>query len=739
VPAIDRSARAEREMNSSGDSNVRPRPLALVALLLVAVAIVLAVRASSTRDAADAARTTLPAVAALRDPHFRIAGVHFWQGNWNYNFWSNLRLGSLTDDLRRIRALGFNTIVLTVPWGVFQTDADPPRYDDDAYRRLTLVLDAAWREGLYTILRVGTLERVPRGVIGESFSAPYVFFDERERRAYADLFRETSARLADKPGLLFQFFSWEDITAYLHVGQQAEAERLAYASRAPGWTKHLARRSIAEWNQDWGTSYASIEAVGVPPYRSLAFREFLRFADKHLLMVVLPQIAAAARQGDPHARLSYEIRVDGEPIESGGQTEFIGHEETWPLTRDYEVVTAYFNPYWGARNESDVISPEDALRNLGHMVRRLRRAVGGKRVFFDQFNFVDSTPAFRHNSRLAGEPQIATFLAQALNLLGEQTLGYALWSLDAYEANVLRSSRFEHGLDDWHVVGASGGAAGVEVRVDAATNDHFATIAPGGTLAQDVRASWNPGGATPDVPYTLRLRARAAGGTLDVRWEGAGGQVPAAAHVVTPGAAWQLFEWQVPFAPAGRLTLAARDGVVDVDDVTLFNHVQEAALFDPRERPLGTRPEVVAAANRARFGGGVRASDDGQRSDADGQQQPSIPTGAADDGWLLGRARLPLSIPPSATTIELELYLPDQEAWRAGNGFTASIGGTSLGSFDVSAGGALIVLPLPAGDAIAGEQILQLDFRRTVVPAEHDPGASDERPLAAVLRAVRVK
>lgn len=721
---------------------MRARPIAILALLVVALAIGLGVTTRRWDDESYGAGTALrPAPEALRDPRFRIAGVHFWQGNWNYNFWSNLRVGSLGEDLRRIHGLGFNTIVLTVPWGIFQTDADPPRYDPDAFERLGLVVDEAWRAGLYSILRVGTLESVPRGVAGDSFSAPYVFFDERERRAYADLFRETSARLAGKPGLLFQFFSWEDVTAYLRIGQQDEAQRLAYARHVPGWAKHLASRPIADWNREWGTTYASADAVGIPPYASRAFREFLRYADGHLLAVVLPEVSAAARLGDPKARLSYEVRIDGEPIVADGQTEYFGHEVTWPLTSDYVVVTAYFNPYWGARNEGDAISPEDALRNLQTMLRQLHRAVGGKRIFFDQFNFVDSTPAFRHNSRLAGEPEIATFLSRALLLLREKSLGYALWSLDAYEANVLRNARFERGLTEWRIGGDATVAPGVSVHLDASTQDHYATLASGASLQQAVRAAWNPGVATPEVPYTIRLRARGAvGSTLDVRYERDGeGAAPVVSRVVTPGPAWQTVEWQVPFAPACRITLVATgETAVDVDDVTVFNHVQEAALFDPLGVPLGRRADVVSAANREWLRG-VASSARKVTAGADDAERPSNAiAGATEDGWLSRQARLPVAIPATATAIELDLYLPVSPSWSDGNGFTASLDGRNLGSFDVPQGGARIVVPLPGGLA-RGDSVLALEFRRTVVPAESEPGSGDVRPLAAFLRAVRVK
>jgi hypothetical protein len=718
---------------------VRPPRAAILAVLILVLAIaVLVARSRSPRSAPPLDAAPRTAADALLDPRFRIAGVHFWQGNWNYNFWSNLRTSRVRDDLRRIRSLGFNTIVLTVPWGTFQTDAYPPRYDGEAFDRLSLVLDEAWKEHLYVVLRVGTLEHIPRGIDGETFSAPYVFFDERELHAYADLFRETAKHLSRHPNLLFLFFSWEDLTAFLRIGQLGEGERVAYARRAPDWGRHLATRPLESWNREWGTSYESYEAIGIPPYGKIGFEEFLRFADDHLLNVVLPMIATAARSGSPDVRLSYEVRIDGEPITVDGKTRYVGHEITWPLRAGYPVTTAYFNPYWGAPNQGDTISPDDALRNFSTLLGRLHRATHDKPIFFDQLNFVDSTPAFRHNSRLAGEPEIADFLRRALPLIQQQSLGYALWSLDAYEGNVLENSRFERGTASWQSSASAEPTDGVAIRTDPLTRDHYVSLAPGASIAQSVRAGWNPGTATPDVPYTLRVRARsAAGGALEIRYQrpGALGAEPTTPTTIAPHAEWGAFQVQVPFSPECRVVFASTGSApVDLDDVSLFNHVQESALFDPEGRPLGRRAEVVASANRRWSGAG----DARGRSIAAAASPVAAPPGTTDDGWLLADARIPLSIPASAKAIELDLYLPETPEWRGGNGFDASIEHGSLGSFDVPPGESRVVLPLDGSDVPRGDQILRLRFRRTVVPAEHDEHSADARPLASMLRSVRV-
>jgi hypothetical protein len=276
----------------------------------------------------------------------------------------------------------------------------------------------------------------------------------------------------------------------------------------------------------------------------------------------------------------------------------------------------------------------------------------------------------------------------------------------------------------------------VEVRTDPLTGDHFVSLASGASIAQSVHAGWNPGTATPDVPYTLRVRARsAAGGALQIRYErgNAEGADPKPTEIA-PRSEWSTFQIQVPFSADCRVVFASTGSApVDLDDVSLFNHVQESALFDPNGRPLGRRAEVVASANRQWSGA--------RRRDGDSPALPSssaAPPGATDDGWLLADARIPLSIPDSATAIELDLYLPETPEWRGGNGFDASIENGSLGSFDVPPGESRVVLPLEGSDVPRGDQILNLRFRRTVVPAEHDGRSADARPLASMLRSVRV-
>ena len=141
-------------------------------------------------------RPFLPAAEALRFPEFRISGAFCWQGNWNYNLWSNFTAAAVDAELTRLAGLHFNTGLVSLPWGVFQPRVDPPVYDDDAYGRLDHLLDRLEAMRMYAILRVGSAEHVPRGIAGGCYNAHSLFLDDSEIEAYAEFSGETARRLA---------------------------------------------------------------------------------------------------------------------------------------------------------------------------------------------------------------------------------------------------------------------------------------------------------------------------------------------------------------------------------------------------------------------------------------------------------------------------------------------------------------------------------------------------------------
>src|SRR5207253_765843 len=147
----------------------------------------------------------------------------------------------------------------------------------------------------------------------------------------------------------------------------------------------------------------------------------------------------------------------------------------------------------------------------------------------------------------------------------------------------------ESGLQAWELSGETPIGECGEVRDDAQRHEHYLRLQSGCAARQLVYAPWNPGAATPDVPYSVRMSVRGSEGGI-VRFEIDDGRSwkEAVSRSFAAGQGWTEVELAVPFAARFRVGIApAGTGWLDVDDVAVFNHVQDAALFDGRGRPLG--------------------------------------------------------------------------------------------------------------------------------------------------------
>jgi len=680
----------------------------------------------------------LSADEALKTPGFRIAATHYWQKRWNYNFWSGFKPGELDGDFRLIRSLSFNTVITSVPWGYFQTVAFPPTYSERAFAKLETFLEAAARHDLYVALRVGTPELIPEGIWGGSYNNPVTIYDDRELDAYCDLYREVARRTADQTNLLFIFGSWEDIG---YLGPLKMERRGNHPLYLAPFVRYLESEGLEHWNRRWGTSYRSIAQIPVPAYGDLAAWDFLDFASERLVTVVLPRIARAAREGNPGVGLGFEIRVDSEPVWVRGRDEgpdWYPHHRTWNLPEEFGIIGAYFNPYWKAPNDGGHIAPDDAVRNLSRLLDEIEEHTDGRPIFFDQLNFTDSTPYFSYNSRLRDEEAIADFLELALTELHQRSIGYAVWSFRAYEAGVLYNPTFEDGLHGWQ--STQGSTTKARVVMDVVRREHCALLDPGAALQRTERAVWNPGCHSPEVPYTLRIDARGnPGSRLEVHLEGLNpedrGRVSRTSLEIEPTEDWHEYVREVPFSAVFRLTLeSVGDSTVAVDEVTLFNHVQTAAVLGPQGEEIGRRAEVLGRINRS-WADRVGLFETSAASSWDRDRLKRLPA-VYEDGWVGAEVEIPLHVPWVHTRVLVDLYVPDQEGWRDGNEVEVRDGGEVVARRTVGVGSQRLEVDLP-NHTNPGPRFLRLSFARTVCPVETDQGSMDDRRLTAVLRGVR--
>ena len=78
----------------------------------------------------------------------------YYSDDWVINFWNSESV-HMEEELARIAADGFNSIILAVPWREFQAETAPVMYEEYAWKKLGHVMEAAGKQGLGVILRVG--------------------------------------------------------------------------------------------------------------------------------------------------------------------------------------------------------------------------------------------------------------------------------------------------------------------------------------------------------------------------------------------------------------------------------------------------------------------------------------------------------------------------------------------------------------------------------------------------------
>lgn len=425
-------------------------------------------------------------------PDFRVKGTYYFQPRAAVNnFWSSFDFEQCKIDFAQLRDDGFNTIILFIPWGVFQPTVNPIAYNEQAFANLDRVLRLADSSKLKVGLRVGTHDHIPRDADGAKWLAATVLVDEEEWVAYQDLFREVAARTKPHPNVLFLFWTFED------TGYTPDLWFHQYPENVAAFHQWLHRRPLWWWNWLWWEKNASYEAVEPPnqnvePLNPTKLRTFLDFSDQ-LTAHRLPEACTAARQGNPQAVVSFQPRPEVN----------WGHEYSlqFELPPCYSFVTTWFSPYqsymFGDRSEE-----LDGRRTASYVPRYLKRAEKlsrGLPVFVDQFNF-------QHFGGPVGESALTTeheqfeFIADALPILLRDSLGYALWNYHDYYLNVINNGSFRSGLEEWETPSQPGL---VQIKPSPANSGQEAEIQPGGFIRQKMTIYKGK-------EYTLEFQARGA-------------------------------------------------------------------------------------------------------------------------------------------------------------------------------------------------------------------------------------
>ncbi len=119
-------------------------------------------------------------------------------------FWSRFRDGYITqDDIRFIRAAGFNTVRVPLHYALFMQDGEPPVFTGPGYALIDRLIGWCRTVGLHVIL---DLHAAPGGQTGvnhdDGSGFPLVFYVPRYRRETVALWRHLAARYRDETAVL---------------------------------------------------------------------------------------------------------------------------------------------------------------------------------------------------------------------------------------------------------------------------------------------------------------------------------------------------------------------------------------------------------------------------------------------------------------------------------------------------------------------------------------------------------
>ena len=546
---------------------LRTLPLLVAAALMAACAPDAGRDAAAPKAVADADASTSAHVAAIEG---RVA-AHYFGRQWPKNFISGFRREHVAEDFARLRADGFDTVVLVVSWGDFQPGMLPCcTWDERAFERLHFLLDRADEAGLKVMLRLGYawFFHPEAGDVGDRQHR--LMNDPEVRASYQRFLQRVATEVSDKPQVVLGFMSWED--QWLRkVDESARPDYEQYlatlppdARRGTGLPDAVEDAALFHGFWDW-LVIEKLHRPAVPLFPGLSYE--------------------ARIDRDPR----YEPGPDGKPVVA----EWIAHTGMTRLPPGH-VLTLYWAPFWGALNQGEQLTAARGLELFDALLREAG-ADGQRRLFVDQFNFVDNTPGYEHNAVLRPE-EIFSFLHRSVCVMKARGVaGYALWTSQDYAENPLHNPAFGYGLEGWRFERAGG-------RPEAAlqplpSGDFALAMAAGDRLSQRVPAKrgrlMRADDNIPDqvcleadatAPARLRLQA-GAGAPVTLAFDGRGRQ--RACTAIEP----------VPVDGDLAFSASVESGALRLRDVQLFDHVQYGGFYDLQGAP-GPLHDAVRRMNR---------------------------------------------------------------------------------------------------------------------------------------------
>lgn len=474
----------------------------------------------------------------------------YYSDDWVVNFW-NCESDNMDQELAKISADGFNSIILCVPWREFQPGGG--NLNSYCVEKLDRVMNTAASHGLSVMLRVGyTWDYYPEGESGRTRvdSMPYT---RSERVSWYTYLSKLYAVASQHENFAGGFMTWEDFWTFTYTAPSFGNNSTGlYRARESGYSAYaLSHYSLDELRALYKNPALAKESLYFPPKANPAMKVFYEWYDDYLMGLLVD-----SRNYFPG--LSMEVRVDGDMVYDEGGTAYLkGHEGTFSAA-DGTYTSLMFSP--ATNHESgQVLSAAEAKDGLNRILASVRQAGGP--VYVDQLNFTDNTLGYEGNASIS-ESEKPAFLMSIPGVLRQYTNGYGIWTYRDYGNNKLFNAQF--------LLDQRGWTFGPGASITKFSGSKQALLDKDAFISQSLRPS-NGAQNGPDTTVTLDVYSQ-AGADVDIILDNKRIQ---SFHVEGKQTLNTTFSGQGAY-----LTLRVRNGRAYLDNVKAYNFVTRGEIYD---------------------------------------------------------------------------------------------------------------------------------------------------------------
>ncbi len=510
-----------------------------------------------------------------------VRSATYFGDEWPINFW-NSEMDHLDRDMAQIREDGFDSVILVIPWKEFQTSTNPIEYSDYAFDRLDRVMDAAGGAGLKVYARVSYMWDFANDAnedIHERLTR--LFHDLDTRGAWLEYVGKLYRQLNMHADFAGGFLTWEDyMPVFLRFCDLPSPQDRLDAAKTMGFQEYLrSQYALADYNRTFNVQYGSYEDIPFPRRDEPAIRTAYEFFDRSL-----NELLADGQAVFPN--LSLEVRLDGDPLfdAKGNPNGYYMHEATYDC-RQSDFTSVMYGIPMGFENRGERVKAKAALVHTRDMLRFLAERNGGKPVYVEQFLFFDNTPQFAHNAQLE-DGEIGEYLLTCPEVLRRFSAGYGVWTYRDYYDNMLYNNGFFLQGRGWETTG--------KVSFEKTGDSAVCRMEAPAVIRQQV-PDVRDGFGGKELTVSFEVTECAVPGTITVSL----GTQRQSVNVEHAGA------YQTVFPRRGSIqcvALEAESGTLAVDNIRLYDYVQNGLLYDSDNRPLEQR-DNIREMNRLLSGG----------------------------------------------------------------------------------------------------------------------------------------